>query len=281
MVTNILCVDLEDWYHPEYVRPKIVNNLTERIEQSIEITLELLKKVNVKATFFIVGEIAEAHPRLVRTIAEAGHEVGFHGYYHEPLWVLDPHKFSMELEKFKKLVEPITGRRCLGFRAPSYSLDNRTKWAMFVLKEAGLVYDSSVFPFKTPLYGEPTAPKIPYRPSLKDIAQEDKNEQFVEFPALIYHLGGLKIPAAGGFYLRALPSFLLKKAIRQMNKQGSPAVFSFHPWEVDPETPHVKLGFSKSFITYYNVPVTEKLSRLISDFKFETFECYMRENDLL
>jgi peptidoglycan-N-acetylglucosamine deacetylase len=278
---NILCIDMEDWYHPEYVKPKIIGEPKERIIQSGEITLDFLDKLNVKATFFIVGEIAEAHPSLVSEISRRGHEIGFHGYYHDPLWVLEPQEFKLQLEKFNTLIEPITGRRCLGFRAPSYSLDNRTKWAMPILKKAGLVYDSSIFPLKTPLYGEPTAPKKPYHPSLINIAQNDKNEKFMEFPALIYSVAGLRVPAAGGFYLRTLPLFILKKAINKMNKKGVPAVFSFHPWEVDPETPRLKLGFTKSFVTYHNVPVTKKLGQLISNFRFTSFETYMNENDLL
>jgi peptidoglycan-N-acetylglucosamine deacetylase len=278
---NILCVDMEDWYHPEYVKHKIVGKPAERITQSAEITLDFLDNLNVKATFFIVGEIAEAHPTLVREISERGHEIGFHGYYHEPLWALDPQRFKLELEKFYTVIKSITGHSCLGFRAPSYSLDNRTKWAIPILKEAGLVYDSSIFPLKTPLYGVPTAPKTPYHPSLTDIAQNDDNEKFTEFPALIYSIAGLKVPAAGGFYLRALPLFVLKKAIEKMNKKGFPAVFSFHPWEVDPETPHLKLGLSKSFITYHNVPVIQKLGRLVSAFRFTSFEGYLDNNDLI
>jgi hypothetical protein len=170
----------------------------------------------------------------------------------------------------------------MGFRAPSYSLDNRTKWALDELEKAGYVYDSSVFPIKTPLYGESSAPLTPYHPSSKNIADRDNNQKLIEFPALVYPVLGLKIPAAGGFYLRFFPAFIIKGAIKKMNKTGYPAVLSFHPWELDPETPRLKLGLTKSFVTYHNLAATgEKLADLISTFQFTSFKNYLGKHDLI
>jgi polysaccharide deacetylase family protein (PEP-CTERM system associated) len=278
---NILCVDVEDWYHPEYVK-KFSGSKEIRVTQNVDAAIQLLDKCDVKATFFVVGEIAEACPEILDKIVKSGNEVAFHGYYHDTLWGLSPEVFRVEIKKYNSLVKSITGCECLGFRAPSYSLDNRTKWAIDVLEEEGFAYDSSIFPIRTPLYGEPRAPIMPYNPSSKNITKQDTSRKFMEFPALVYPIAGLKIPAAGGFYLRLLPLFILKRAIKRMNKQGFPAVFSFHTWEIDPNTPRLKLGIYKSFVTYHNLPHTsEKLINLISAFRFTSFKHYLEKNNLL
>lgn len=276
---NILCVDVEDWYHPEYVKKYLSGNPTPRIVHSVDITLDFLRQFNVKATFFIVGEIAEANPNIVKKIVQNNHEIAFHGYDHTPLWQLNPKEFTFQLEKYVSLIKKITGKRCIGFRAPSYSLDNRSKWAIPALEAGGFVYDSSIFPIKTPLYGVSSAPITPYYPSATNITQNNPDKSLLEFPALTYSLAGFKIPASGGFYLRSLPLFILKRAIRKMNTQGVPAVFTFHTWELDSGTPRLSLGLSKSFITYHNIPVTKKLGRLISSFSFTNFETYLRQKN--
>ncbi len=278
LISNILCVDLEDWYHPEYVKSKVSGIAEGRINQSLDLTLNLLSKNNVKATFFVVGELAEKNPNLLIKIKENGHEIAFHGYNHDPLWELNEDRFRLELEKYKSLVQSVTGERCLGFRAPSYSLDNETKWAIKALKDTGFTYDSSVFPVRTPLYGEASAPITPYYPSTDDISKNSTSTEFMEFPALVYPFVGLKIPAAGGFYLRTLPVSLLKRAIRRMNKHGYPAVLTIHNWELDPQTPRLKLGLYKSFVTYHNLTKTsKKLSLLLSEFSFTSFKNYLEK----
>lgn len=279
---NILCVDVEEWYHPEYVKRKVPKNKEERITQSLNITFQLLSKYNVSATFFVVGELAERYPEIVEMISEKGYEVAFHGYYHDPLWALNPDEFRRQVMRFNSEVQSIIGKECLGFRAPSYSLDNRTLWALDILEEAGYFYDSSVFPSKTPLYGVPSAPLIPYHPSSTNIVEQDEGRRFIEFPALMYPVLGLRIPAGGGFYLRLLPSSIIKSAIDKMNKGGFPAVLSFHTWEVDPDIPRLKLGLVKSFITYYNLNATEKkLKFLLSNFQFGSFKNYLEKHGLI
>ena len=279
---NILCVDVEEWYHPEYVKRKVPKNKEERIIQSLEITFQLLSQYDVNATFFIVGELIEKHPEMIEMISEKGYEVAFHGYYHDPLWTLNADEFRRQVMKFNSEVHSIIGKECLGFRAPSYSLDNRTLWALDILEEAGYFYDSSVFPSKTPLYGVPSAPLIPYHPSSTNIVEQDGGRRFIEFPALVYPVLGLRIPTGGGFYLRLLPLFIIKKAVDKMNKRGFPAVLSFHTWEVDPDTPRLRLGFVKSFITYYNLNATrKKMNFLLSKFQFTSFKDYLEKHGLI
>jgi len=279
---NILAVDVEDWYHPEYVKSRAPKIKEEHVSQSLDKTLQLLREHKVDATFFIVGELAEKHPEMMDKIVRNGHETAFHGYYHDPLWVLSPDEFRQEVVRFNSMVRSVTGEKCLGFRAPSYSIDNETLWALDILEEVGYLYDSSVFPMKTPLYGVSSAPVKPYRPSSRNIVEQDRSRNLIEFPALVYPVMGLRIPTAGGFYLRFLPSFIIKKAVKKMNAQGFPAVLSFHTWEMDNSTPRLNLGAMKSFITYYNLDATKKkLKCLMSSFRFMGFRHYIEKHCLI
>jgi len=269
---NILTVDLEEWYHPEYVKNKTLPYKEERIQHSLKITLDLLNRRNLKATFFVVGELVEKHPEIIESIKENNHEIAFHGYHHEPLWNLDADTLRAEIEKFNSLI----GEKCAGFRAPSFSLSNKTKWALKVLEESGAQYDSSLFPAKTPLYGVWDAPTIPYKPSHENVTEKDENAKLWEFPLLVYKLRGIKVPVAGGFYLRFFPVNLIAKAIKKLNQRGLPAVIFFHNWELDPDTPRLKLGLYRYFVTYHKLKETpKKLERLLSRFQFASVKKYM------
>jgi len=183
----------------------------------------------------------------------------------------------MEIKKFSSF----TKERCLGFRAPDFSLDNETRWALKVLGDAGFIYDSSIFPTKTLLYGVWRAPTNPYRPSHEDVAKEDENGKLWEFPLLVYPLFGFKIPMAGGFYLRFFPINLIRRAVQRMNKHGFPAVIYVHNWELDRGMSKLKLGLLGSFITYCNIEQTErKLKHLLSNFQFMSFADFIKESDL-
>ena len=269
---NILTVDLEEWHHPQYVRNKMLLHKEERIQQSLKITLDLLTVHNVKATFFVVGELVEKYPEILKSIRENNHEIAFHGYYHEPLWNLEANALRSEIEKFNSLI----GVKCTGFRAPSFSLSNKTKWALKVLENSGYQYDSSLFPTKTPLYGVWNAPTTPFKPSHENITEKDENAKLWEFPMLVYKLKGINVPVAGGFYMRFFPVGLIIRAIKKLNKQGFPAVIFFHNWELDPETPRLKLGLYKYFVTYHRLRETsKKLESLLSKFQFTSIREYM------
>lgn len=265
-----MSVDLEEWYHPEFVREHVTKEL-HQIEQSVNRILGILEENKVQLTFFVVGEVAERFPELIEKVCEHGHEVAFHGFHHRLLWKLDAKSFKEELKRFDKLTKTITGEKCLGFRAPSCSMDNRTIWALDILEKFDYLYDSSVFPMKGPLYGVPSAPIFPYHPSRHSIAKEE-DRKILEFPLLVYPVGRLRIPAAGGFYLRFFPLSFIKMAIRKMNSYGKPAVLFFHPWEVNPATPRLSLGVCRSFVTYCLLNKTEKkLRNLLSSFRFTSF----------
>jgi len=275
MMENILTIDIEEYFYSEYVRYR--GDMEYRTPYNLEYVLEILDEFGVSATFFVVGEIVEGLPELVERIRERGHELAFHGWHHEPLWRSNPESLRIGMRKFSSLIK----ERCLGFRAPHFSLNNETRWALKVLEEAGVIYDSSIFPAKTPLYGVWRAPTNPYRPSYEDVAKEDEDGKLWEFPLLVYPLLGFKIPMAGGFYLRFFPINLIRKAVQRMNKHGFPAVIYVHNWELDPDMPKLKLGLPGSFITYCNLEQTErKLRHLLSNFQFTSFANFIKERGL-
>jgi len=275
-VLNVISIDVEEIYHAELARrdaPRLKLSLKPRALVGVRKALSLLEEHGVHATFFFVGEVAELDPGLPEELEERGHEVGFHGYHHKPLWELSPEGLREEIRAFKRLVQV----RCVGFRAPSFSLDLRTSWALRVLAEEGFSYDSSVMPTRTPLYGLPGAPTRPYRPSLSDPRVEDESSPLLEFPATTLGLGPLRLPLTGGFYLRATPVRLLLAVIKRLNRCGLPAVLYVHTWELDPKTPLVPLrGPAKVFATYYSLTSTvRKLKYLLSQARFTSFMDYV------
>lgn len=276
---NIISIDVEEIYHAEYVRPYAPTNIRPRAPDGVREALFLLDRSGAEATFFVVGEVAERHPGLLSAIRDRGHEVGFHGYSHKPLWRMVPEEFKDELSLAKKVL----GRDCRGFRAPSFSLDLKTAWALGVLAEEGYVYDSSLFPARTPLYGLPGTPIVPYRPSLSDPRIMDKEGPIIEFPILTLEIGKIRVPLGGGFYLRLVPISLLVKVIQKLNRRGIPAIVYVHSWELDPRTPKIAIRSPwKFFITYYRIrDVLGKLAYLLSRARFTSFMNYLEHEGLM
>jgi len=267
---NALSIDLEYWYSPELVR-KHVTSPPEGDGQTMEAVtpiLNLLDKYNTKATFFVLGTVAERYPELVKAIFEKGHEIASHGYSHKRLHDLERAEFEQEIKRASGLLESITGQKPVGFRAPSFSLDNSTKWGIDVLVKYGFKYDSSIFPIKTMLYGVPEAPLHPYRLSMIDVSKEDDKGDITEFPLTVIKLGR-NIPISGGFYFRALPLWFLKWMIKKVNRTR-PAMLYLHPWEMYSRTPRLKnLPFSSKFITYWGIgSALKKLEGLLKVFQF-------------
>ena len=272
MVQNILSIDVEEIFHAEYCKSS-GEDTEYRSAENIPLILDMLKDFEVSVTFFMVGELAEKYPEILRMIKDEGHEIAFHSWSDKSLWEQTEDSFRAELRKFMRLYP-----NCMGYRAPFFSLDRRSAWILKVLEEEGMKYDSSIFPAKTPLYGVPEAPIKPYRPSKDDLVAED-DEGIWEFPLLVYSFMGIPIPAAGGFYLRLMPS-LVKRSIRAMNAKAHPAVIYVHNWELDPGTPRLRLNRYHSFVTYHNIEKTERsLRRLLSDFDFTSFENYLADNE--
>lgn len=278
---NILTVDVEEVFHAEYARSSGRGGGVFRTPYNVSVVLDLLDDYDVKATFFVVGQVAERYPWVLKEVTDRGHEVAFHSYDHRPLWEKSPKQLKTEMEAFDKLLVATTGDRYAGFRAPSFSLDNGTKWVLDVLEGAGMQYDSSVFPAWTPLYGLSNAPVKPYKPSRNDLTVEDDEGDLWEFPLAVYSFLGLRIPAAGGFYLRFIPS-LVWRAVNKINILGSPAVIYIHNWELDPETPKLNLNPFKSFVTYHNIEKTSAiLKQLLSSFEFTSIRNYVKETGLV
>jgi polysaccharide deacetylase family protein (PEP-CTERM system associated) len=265
---NALSIDLEEWYHSELVGGK--RSPFSQVVEATHPILDLLDQYQTKASFFVVGEVAEQNPGLIQSIFERGHEIGCHGYSHTLLYKMNESLFREELEHFHSVIEKILGKvEIKGFRAPCFSIDNRSKWALRVLSDFGYRYDASIFPLKVnPLYGVKGAPTQPYRISLKDVRMEDPQSPLMEFPMSPLTIGRMKIPIAGGFYLRIFPLPFLHWGLKRINRHH-PFLLYFHPWEGYEKTPRLKLPISSRIILYYgNRSARRKLKFLLEHFQF-------------
>lgn len=264
MTVNALTIDVEDYFQVSALAPYINRRDWEscecRVERNIDRILDMLAQQGVAATFFTLGWIAERYPALVRAIVAAGHEVASHGYAHERANELTPAAFSADIERAKRLLEDLTGTAVSGYRAPSFSIDagNRA-WAFEALARAGYRYSSSVYPVAHDHYGVPDAPRFPYRPL----------PELLEVPPTTVHALGRNWPASGGGYFRLLPYGLSRRLIARVNRtDGQPAVFYFHPWEIDPGQPRIPgIDLKTRFRHYvYLERMEAKLMRLLGDF---------------
>lgn len=274
---NALTIDLEPWYASEFLTKYLPEEKEDQIEEAVKPILGLLDKYKMKATFFILGIVAEKHPDVVREIYSKGHEIASHAYSHKTLYALGEAGFEEEIGKSVRLLESITGEKPIGFRAPSFSINNSTKWAFEVLRKYDFKYDSSIFPIKTMLYGVPNAPLQSYRPSMNDVAKHDPDGDIVEFPMTVLRLGR-NIPVAGGFYLRVLPLWFLRFALRRVNKVR-PAVFYVHPWETYPMTPRLNnVPLFPKFVTYHGInSALKKVEGLLEKFEFKPLCEFLEE----
>jgi len=264
--------DVEDWYHPELARPHVAAGETRSVvREGVAVILDLLRRRALRATFFVLGEVAERFPDLVRAIAADGHEIACHGMTHRPLWALDRESFRRELRDSRAARRAALGHEeAVGFRAPTFSLDPSTAWALEVLREEGFLYDSSVFPMRVRLYGVAGAPLGIYRPAAGNLARHDPRGTLVEFPVAVGALGPLRLPVGGGFYLRALPSWLLHRTLDRIARER-PLSLYLHPWECAPHLPRVRLAPVDGLITYFGLDsVLPKLDRLLGRYSFDT-----------
>ena len=274
---NILGIDFEDWYHPELVKPYIKNKKhSPSVINGIDKILDLLRKRETLATFFVVGELLEIQPEIFDKITENDHEIGFHTMHHDRLDSPGfKEKFSSEIKKFAEL----TSHKSRGFRAPTFSLSNTSSWAIDVLEKNNYIYDSSVVPAKTSMYGLPNAEHRPYKITSKSIEKNDSSGKLIEFPLLVTKFLGKKIPAGGGFYLRTLPTKIIKNAIKNYQKQEIPATFYIHSWELTPEyMPKIQLPIKENFITYHNIgKAYTRMNELLQQFQFTSFSNFISE----
>lgn len=278
MAMNILGIDFEEWYHPELIKNHVKNDQKiPKIFKGIDIILDLLNKHNISATFFVVGEILQHDPELIDKIISNDHEIAFHTMHHDRVDSLNfSNKFDDELKEFKKL----TNDKSKGFRAPTFSLNEKSSFIIKMLEKYNYIYDSSIMPAKTSMYGNPNADKKPYKITSENLENNSENGKLWEFPLMVTKLLGKQIPAAGGFYLRTLPLYMIKNAIKNYEKEHMPACFYVHSWELTPELiPRISLSQKNNFITYHNIEKTlPKLDQLLSNFNFTSFQKYIDNN---
>jgi peptidoglycan-N-acetylglucosamine deacetylase len=277
---NAICIDVEPWYSAELVKkylPKNVEIKDDQIAESVLPILNLLDKYKTKATFAVLGSVAENYPDLVKHIFADGHEIASHCYSHKTLYELGESGFEDEIKKSIEVLERITGVKPVTFRAPSFSIDNSTKWAFKLLVTNGFKYDASIFPLKTNLYGVPRAPAGVYKPSMEDIAQSDPDGKIIEFPNTVIKIG-MNLPVTGGFYFRTLPLCYQTEVIKSINKKR-PVLFYLHPWETYPLTPVPKeMPWWPRFITYHAKEKSlKRFETLLKAFEFSTIESILKE----
>ena len=265
MVLNALSVDVEDWFHVGAFERTISRSswdgLTHRVERNTDAVLALFAEAGVSATFFTLGWVAERYPALMRRVADAGHEVASHGYDHARVFTLSPEAFRADLRRSRALLEDASGQRVIGYRAPSFSIDQRTPWAHAILAEEGYRYSSSVAPIRHDHYGWPESPRFAWRPVV--------GSDLLELPVTTAEFGRRRLAAGGGGFFRLLPYGFSRWAIRQVNgRQKRPAIIYFHPWEIDPDQPRVAGAPLRSRLRHYsNLSVmADKLRRLTRDF---------------
>ena len=277
---NLLGIDFEDWYHPELIQ-KYVKNLEHNptMFKGLDKIIDMLRKNETNATFFVVGELVEKNPEIIDKIIENDHEIGFHTMYHNKIDSLGfNEKFPNELSKFSKM----TNHKSKGFRAPTFSLNEKSSWIIDSLVESNYVYDSSIVPAKTELYGLPNAEIRPYHITKNSLEKNDPTGKLIEFPLLVTKFLGKKLPAAGGFYLRTLPEKIIKNAIKNYEKQNIPATFYIHSWELTPEfMPKVKLPVKENFVTFHNIEKAfKKMNKLINEFEFTSFSNFLSKTTI-
>jgi polysaccharide deacetylase family protein (PEP-CTERM system associated) len=264
--TNYLTVDVEDYFHVSAFEDIVgVDNwgsYTPRVVNNTQQILSLFDKHDVKATFFVLGWVAEKFPELVKEIDRKGHEIGCHSYFHRLVYNLSPAEFKKDTQEAKDILEQIIGRKVLGYRAPSYSITKRSLWALDILEELGFHYDSSIFPIYHDRYGMPDAPRFSYKHS---------GHNLVEYPISTALIFGRKVPVAGGGYFRLFPYWFTRMALKRINKrEKQPFIFYLHPWEIDPEQPRMQnAGPVSRFRHYNNLGKTfTRMENLLKDFSF-------------
>lgn len=266
MMINALTIDIEEYFQVHNLEAVVSRDDWAGYESRVALgtgrILNVLAEAEVKATFFILGWIAEHHPDLVKRIHAQGHEIAAHGYGHHLVYRQTPDQFREDLRRSLEITEALTGEKILGYRAPSFSIIQESVWALDILRELGLRYDTSIYPAR-PLvhsrYGWPEAPKAPYQ----------IREGLWEFPMTVVRWLGRDFPIGGGGWFRHYPYWVTRAGLRQVNRAGRPAMVYVHPWEVDPGQPHLNTSRYKGYLHYHNLHKTEgRLRKLVRDFRF-------------
>jgi polysaccharide deacetylase family protein (PEP-CTERM system associated) len=280
-IRNAMTVDVEDYFHVSAFARTIDRNdwakLEYRVEANTDRLLQLFDDQAVRATFFVLGWVAVRSPQLVKAIQRAGHEVASHGMTHKLIYTQSRDEFFRETAESKALLEELTGERVSGYRAASYSITQRSLWALDVLCELGFAYDSSIFPIRHDLYGIPGAPTVPAR------IKAPSGAFIVEFPLSTVKMFGVRVPVSGGGYFRLLPYAVTRAGLSKLNvRLKRPFVFYLHPWEIDTGQPRIGGRWLSRFRHYTNIERCEaRLMRLMSEFRFASVHEVLSDLGLL
>jgi polysaccharide deacetylase family protein (PEP-CTERM system associated) len=268
-LTDALSVDVEDYFHVEAFADRISPDqwptFASRVRRNCDRVLDLFERYGWRATFFVLGWVAERDPALIRDIAKAGHELGCHSYAHRRVFLLRPEEFREDLRRARGFIEDAAGVRILGYRAPTFSIVHRSLWALEILAQEGFLYDSSIFPIRHDLYGYPEFPRFLQRVELAS------GREFFEVPMSTIRLWGLNWPLGGGGYLRLLPMSYTHWAMRRIHRQDRQSVILyFHPWEIDPNQPRFEGSWKSKFRHYTGLSKMEaRLEKLLARGRYE------------
>lgn len=259
-------IDVEEYFQVSafeaHVPRERWDRLESRVARNVQDLLELLADHGARATFFVLGWVAERHPGMIRDVVSGGHEIASHGWDHARITQLRPEQFRQEARKTKRVLEDVAGHPVVGFRAPSFSLVPGCEWALEILVEEGYRYDSSLFPVRRPGYGYPNGKRDPHWVELR-------SGRLAEVPPATLRRWGLNMPAAGGAYFRLLPYQLVRAAFLDCERRGVPGTFYIHPWELDPEQPRLEAPPLTRLRHYGGLRLTRpRLVRLLREFRF-------------
>jgi polysaccharide deacetylase family protein (PEP-CTERM system associated) len=261
-VLNALTIDWEDWYHGLLDRPELWDGFPPRLPAVTDALLATLEEADVKATFFVLGHAAERHPDAIRRMHAAGHEIASHGHSHRFVHNQSRDEFRSETERSAGFLGDLIGEPILGYRASTFTVTQKTLWALDVIEDCGFRYDSSIFPVRGVVYGIPTAPRFPHRLEGRDLW---------EVPPTTARVAGTNWPVAGGFYLRLLPLGLLRGAYARLNRGGHPVVFYVHPWEFDLAQPRGEYTGLWRIARYWGLrTVPRRFGALLDGFRWGT-----------
>lgn len=280
-ITNALTVDVEDYFHVSAFADTIDradwDSYEPRVEKNTYELLDTFDKRNCKATFFILGWVAERYPQLVRDIAARQHEIACHGFSHELIYNQTQETFRTETAKAKQLLEDTIQSPVHGYRGASFSVTKQSTWALDILVELGFSYDSSIFPTHHDRYGLPGISPFPHRLTTPG------NQTLIEFPMSTIGILGYRLPVSGGGYFRLYPYRFMRTALKHINlRHKQPFVFYLHPWEIDPAQPRINGSWLSRFRHYNNLAKCQaRLDRLVADFRFATIRTVLSDLNLL
>jgi polysaccharide deacetylase family protein (PEP-CTERM system associated) len=275
MIVNVLTVDVEEYYHAAIFRRGVGvrgRSFESRVERSMAELLDVLRMHHTSATFFVLGEVAIAHPRLMRRLVSEQHEVACHGERHEDVSRQSPPEFREDIRKAKAQIEAVIGEPVVGYRAPNFSIGRAQSWAYAILAEEGFSYDSSLYPIHHDRYGQPDALRFPHE------IWRHGSTTLMEFPIGTTRVLGTNLPVGGGGLFRLLPYRLFRRGIRRVNaREQQPVMFYLHPWELDPGQPRPPMPWCDRIRHYAGLErEAGKLSRLLDEFRFGTVRQFMQ-----